>query len=76
MKEEELRSAKKQFNEQLVRQHHVREQLQGAEALLSEAEGRVSGSVQSVLSAMHDPHALCETFAMDMLELKKHLDRR
>lgn len=73
--EEELREMRAKFEERLARQRQIAEQLRSAEVDLTAANGRVAESTQAVLAALHSPQALSETFASEMIELKKNLDR-
>jgi DNA sulfur modification protein DndD len=73
--EDELREMHSKFAERLAHQRQLSELLRTAEVEFTTANGQVAESVRSVISAMHDPHALSATFAAEMVALKKHLDR-
>lgn len=73
--ESDLTEMRAKFDERLAKQRQVGEQLASADVALAQANGRVNEAVQSVFAAMHDPQAVSETFALEMIALKLNLDR-
>lgn len=73
--EQELREMRTKFDERLLKQRQVAEQLMEAEVALTTANGRVTESVQLVFATMHAPHTLSESFGGEMIALKRNLDR-
>ena len=71
----ELEVLNDKYKSELAKQDNLRDQVAKAESSLDLARQGMANSAKDVLIRMRNPHALSATWATDLIELKKSMDR-